>query len=189
MLLNAARRSGRARPMSTAAVSPSLALKVYGGKQSSPAAAATFAAWHECLDGVLYGGMDSSQAMEVLKPHMDEQCVFRPPTYFAPWKGREETLLLLSCVSEVFGNSFTYGRQWLSDDGCEWALEFEANIAESGKKIQGIDLVSLCEDTGRIKEFTVLARPPNAVDALKGAMMQKVPMRLAKLKAKQALGL
>ena len=49
--------------------------------------------------------------------------------------------------------------------------------------------MSLCEDTGRIKEFTVLARPPNAVDALKGAMMQKVPMRLAKLKAKQALGL
>lgn len=41
---------------------------------------------------------------------------------------------------------------------------------------------------GKIVEFIVLARPPNAVAELKKAMMQKVPMRLAKLKAKQALG-
>ena len=95
---------------------------------------------------------------------------------------------LSSAVSEVFGSSFTYGRQWLSDDGCEWALEFEASIGDTGKTVQGIDLVSLCEQSGCIKEFTVLARPPNAVEALKKAMMQKVPMRLAKLKAKQALG-
>ena len=55
--------------------------------------------------------------------------------------------------------------------------------------VHGIDLVSLCETSGRIKEFTVLARPPNAVSALKDEMMRKVPVRLAALKAKQALGL
>jgi hypothetical protein len=113
--------------------------------------------------------------------------VFRPPTYFKPWVGRDETLLLLGCVSDVFGESFTYHRQWLSEDGREWALEFTADIAGTKKSVTGIDLVSLC-DSGRICEFTVLARPPNAVDALKSEMMRKVPMRLAKLKAKQALG-
>lgn len=189
MLCSTLRSAARARGSALPRPLSSLALKVYGGKQASPAAAATFAAWHECLDGVLYNGMDSSKAMEVLKPHMDEECVFKPPTYFAPWTGRDEALLLLSCVSEVFGPSFTYGRQWLSDDGCEWALEFEASIGDTGKTVQGIDLVSLCEESGRIKDFTVLARPPNAVEALKKAMMQKVPMRLAKLKARQALGL
>ena len=39
--------------------------------------------------------------MDILKPHMHEECVFKPPTYFTPWTGRDETLLLLSCVSEV----------------------------------------------------------------------------------------
>ncbi len=69
----------------------------------------------------------------------------------------------------------------------EWALEFTADIADSGKTVHGIDLVSLCEE-GQIAEFTVLARPPNAVEQLKSEMMRRVPVRLAALKAKQALG-
>ena len=127
--------------------------------------------------------------MAILQPHMDEQCVFRPPTYYTPWTGRAETLLLLGAVSEVFGPSFKYGREWLSDDGLEWALEFTATVGDSDKVVHGIDLVSLCSQTSRIKEFTVLARPPNAVKALKDAMMAKVPVRLAKLKAKQMMGM
>ena len=74
----------------------------------------------------------------------------------------------------------------LSDDAREWALEFSAEVG--GKSVHGIDLVSLNE-AGLISEFTVLARPPNAVAALKDEMMRRVPVRLATLKAKQALGL
>lgn len=92
---------------------------------------------------------------------------------------------MLGSVGEVFGPSFRYGRQWLSDDGREWALEFEADIGT--RALTGIDLVSLDEDA-RITEFTVLARPPNAVEALKKEMMSRVPVRLAALKAKQAMG-
>ena len=40
-----------------------------------------------------------------------------------------------------------------------------------------------------IKVFTVLARPPNAVGLLKDEMMRRVPMRLAAMKAKKAMGL
>ena len=111
-------------------------------------------------------------------------------------------------------------------------LEFSAEI-EGDKRavVDGVDLVTL-DDEGRIVDFRVLARPPNAVTgsdnikncnwgyakeilrisslllyyylfssqltcqlicvwcrvtALKGAMMRKVPPRLAALKAKQAI--
>ena len=49
----------------------------------------------------------------------------------------------------------------------------------------GIDLVSVNDD-GKITDFKVMARPPNAVAALKDEMMRKVPTRLATLKLKQA---
>ena len=138
----------------------------FGGERASPAVLATFDAWHSAVGTVMAGTADTSDAMRRLHPHVDPQCVFRPPTYYKPWRGRDETLLLLGTVSEVFSTSFVYGRQWLSDDGREWALEFTADVADSGRTVHGIDLVSLC-DQGRISEFTVLARPPNAVAALK----------------------
>ena len=136
---------------------------------------------------MLHEGVDAAEAMHILKPHVDPACVFKPPTYYKPWTGRDETLLLLSCVSEVFGNSFTYGRQWLSDDGQEWALEFTANVTDK-VTVHGIDLISL-SPAGQIAELTVLARPPNAVKALKDEMMSRVPVRLAALKAKQLIGM
>ena len=45
----------------------------------------------------------------------------------------------------------------------------------------------LQDENGKIKEFVVLARPPNAVAALKEEMMKKVPPRLMASKAKTAL--
>lgn len=121
---------------------------------------------------------------EILREHVAEAAVFRPPTYFKPWTGREELLVLLECAIEVFGKSFSYRRQWISEDGRDWCLEFEATI--DGKALQGVDLVKLDQD-GKIVEVSVLARPPNAVEALKSAMLAKVPLRMAALRAKQAL--
>jgi len=157
---------------------------VYGGSCASDGAIASFAAWHAAVDAAMKGG----DAAALLRPVMHTSCVFRPPTYYQPWTGGEECMLLLQAVSEVFGPEFKYGRQWLSDDAREWALEFSAPIGDTGKVLQGMDLVTLDEDC-KISEFTVLARPPNAVAALKSAMMQKVPPRLAKLKAMQMLGM
>ena len=182
------RRSGLLHSLSRQYSSPFPAQGVYGGAEASDAAKATFAMWHRAVDEVLAERLSSEEAMKLLSPHMEEDCIFRPPTYFKPWTGRGETLLLLGTVAEVFGPSFKYGRQWLSDDGREWALEFKADVAATGKEVHGIDLVSLNE-AGRIAEFTVLARPPNAVEALKGEMMRRVPVRLAKLKAMQAMGM
>lgn len=148
-----------------------------GGPRSCPKAMATFDAWHSALEN-----LDGT----ILRPFVHDKCVFRPPTYFKPWEGGDEFVLLIDTVAQVFGESFTYTRQFLSDDGRDWALEFNAQIASTGKRLDGIDMVRLDED-GRIIEFTVLARPPNAVAALKDEMMRRVPPRLAALKAKQAL--
>ena len=127
--------------------------------------------------------------MARLRPHMRDDCIFRPPTCHGAWTGADETCLLLGTVSEVFGSSFRYGRQWLGEHGHEWALEFTTEVGAGSKKLlTGIDLVSL-DEAGKIKEFTVLARPPNAVALLKDEMMRRVPMRLAAMKAKKAMGL
>ena len=68
-----------------------------------------------------------------------------------------------------------------------WALEFSAEIAKTGKRVDGVDLVSL-DGHGKIKEFAVLARPPNGVAALKDEMMRRVPPRMLAFKARRALG-
>ena len=148
---------------------------VLGGNEASLAVKGTFVAWHLAVHDAKVDSLERFLAGRVA-----EQCTFHPPTYFPPWKGRREFLMLVTAAGEVFGDSFEYSRQWLSEDGREWALEFSAEIGATGKRIEGIDLVSL-DDHGVIQEFKVLARPPNAVSALKDAMMLKVPPRLAML--------
>jgi hypothetical protein len=137
---------------------------------------ATYKLWHASL----------KTDVEKLREHVNPDCEFHPPTYLTAWKGRDEFLLLMTCASEVFGESFQYGRQWISPDGKDWALEFTAKIGDSNLGITGVDLVKL-DDEGRIKEFVVVARPPSGVAEMKACMMRLAPPRLAALEDKQAL--
>jgi hypothetical protein len=154
---------------------------VLGGDKPNIEAKKTLIAWHLVVHDLKAESLD-----KYLRDRVVKDCIFSPPTYFTPWKGRDELLVILQSVGEVFGESFTYGRQWVSPDCREWALEFTADIADTGKKIEGIDMVSLNEE-GKITDFKVLARPPNAVSALKDQMMKKVPPKMALMKAKQAM--
>ncbi|GMI49625.1 hypothetical protein ScalyP_jg1911 [Parmales sp. scaly parma] len=132
---------------------------------------------------------DDGAMFTKLRSRMHQDCKFFPPTYYNHWEGGDETMVLLKCVSEVFGRSFQYNRQFLSDNGRDWCLEFEADIDQDPKaRLQGVDLVKLDEE-GMIIEFRVLARPPNAVAALKKVMVPKVVAPMAAMKAKKALGL
>ena len=180
--------ASRLRGLSTATADhlPSLAeLGALGGDCAAAPAVATFRAWHAGLDAAFRG----EDPKPLLRPHLHDKCVFKPPTYWQAWTGGDETMMLLETVGEVFGSTFRYERQWLSPDGNHWALEFKADIADSGKRIDGVDLVTLDEVTGQITELAVLARPPNGVEALKSEMMRRVPPRLAALKARKLLGL
>ena len=108
--------------------------KVYGGENMDAEARKTFECWHKAV---------STRDGNCVTGRVDPEVVFRPPTYFKPWKGEEEMKVILTCAAEVFGSSFKYKRQWLSPCGREWALEFETEIGHTGKIMNGIDLVSL----------------------------------------------
>ena len=61
---------------------------VFGGSCASDGAIASFAAWHGAVAVASSGG----DAAPLLRPVMHSSCVFRPPTYFTPWKGGEECM-------------------------------------------------------------------------------------------------
>ena len=60
----------------------------------------------------------------------------------------------LESVSEVFGESLQYHRQWISDDGRDWALEFTAEVGQKRMRIKGLDLITL-DASGCIVKFEV----------------------------------
>jgi hypothetical protein len=160
---------------------------VLGGENCCPKAFETFKAWHDVVSVGVTDKPDQKQleaAADKFANHVDEKILFSPPTYFKPWVGRDEFITIISCVGEVFGKSFKYGRQFISPDGRDWALEFTANIADSGKALTGMDVVKL-DENGKIVDFYVIARPPNAIAELKKEMMARVPQRMVKMKAKK----
>ena len=107
---------------------------------------------------------DANGIKEMLHPEV----VFRPPTYWADWVGKEPVAILLEHVSAIF-EEFRYRRSW--SDGTNHALEFQARVGEFD--IVGVDLITT-DAAGLITEFEVVARPYKTVGALREAMMARV---------------
>ena len=93
---------------------------VLGGARMDEACARAFDTWHGCVAGAQQE-VGAPLGLERLRDVVADDCVFKPPTYYTPWAGGDETTVLLGCAAEVFGPSFAYGRQWLSEDGRERA--------------------------------------------------------------------
>lgn len=168
---------------------------VLGGNNISSVALETFQIWHKTIkEGtkITSSSTSNNNKDEVkklfleLKQHVHSECIFSPPTYYKSWVGADEFLCIIESVGTVFGSSFEYQRQWLSDDGHDWALEFTATIGKSNYKLNGIDLVKL-DENGKIREFSVLGRPPNAIQELKNQMMLVATPKLVALKAKKSM--
>lgn len=95
---------------------------------------------------------------------------FYSPVKFRPFEGREMVMGLFGVLLRVF-EDFRYlgiheGAARTSADGSEAAsavLPFRTTVA--GKEIHGIDLLHF-DESGRIKEFTVMVRPLSAVQVL-----------------------
>ena len=114
-----------------------------------------------------------------------ENAVFFSPVVYTPQAGKAKVIGYLKAAAEIlFNDSFRYVRELRGTD--EAMLEFTVTI--EGIEVNGIDLIRFDED-GMIVDFAVLARPPNAVAALKDAMMIAAGPKLAALKVKQAFGL
>ncbi|MFE4961006.1 nuclear transport factor 2 family protein [Streptomyces sp. NPDC056653] len=97
------------------------------------------------------------------------------PVKFTPFEGRPMVLGLFGVLLRTF-EDFRYighfeGAAETSADGEEAPsaiLLFRATV--HGKEIHGIDLLHF-DETGRIKEFTVMVRPQSAVHALGEAVL------------------
>jgi len=97
------------------------------------------------------------------------------PVKFTPFEGKPMVLGLFGVLLRTF-EDFRYighfeGAAETSTDGEEAPsaiLLFRATV--HGKEIHGIDLLQF-DETGRIKEFTVMVRPRSAVHALGQAVL------------------
>ena len=101
---------------------------------------------------------------------LSETVVFRPPTYWKDWMGREITAMILTQVSEVF-EDFTYVRVF--NDYPNYALEFKAKIGQLDA--EGVDLITLNEEN-LVSEFTVVMRPLKTVQYLREEMQSRLKL-------------
>ena len=115
--------------------------------------------WHAFAESGDVGLLDDLLADDV---------EFHPPTYWKPRRGKAVVTIILGTVATVF-EEFRYEREWI--DGPNWALEFTARVGELDLK--GVDLIRL-DEQGKIADFEVAARPPNAVAALRDAMEERL---------------
>lgn len=149
----------------------------FGGSNASPAALKTFELFHSAI------ASRNAAAVADLCATNDDEVLFFPPTFFRPLKGRLAMQAVLSGVMELIGDHFKYHRQWRSEDGLDWVLEFESKMKGEGRDflISGVDMLHL-NDQGRIVEFKVMIRPHAALTELKRQMSELVPIKIAELK-------
>lgn len=133
-----------------------------------PPVARSLVIWHEMI---------ASGSMERLASISADDCVFRSPAFYKPYRGKEALQIVLSSVATVF-EDFAYHRTLTSADGLNVMLEFSARIG--GTQLKGIDLVRFNPD-GKIAEFEVMIRPMNALMALGKMMSERAGPKLKAL--------
>ena len=98
--------------------------------------------------------------------------VLHSPVTFKPFEGKDAIRQLLGILLEVF-EEFRYTDELESGEGVQ-ALIFRARLRD--RDLEGIDILRF-DDSGLIREFTVMVRPRSALELLLG----EVGSRLVKL--------
>ena len=106
---------------------------------------------------------------EVMATFADD-AVLHSPVVFKPFEGRAAIRQLLSILFETF-KDFRYTDELEAVDGTQ-ALIFCARVGD--RDLQGLDLIRF-DDSGLIRDLTVMVRPRSALEAL----MAEVGPRLA----------
>ena len=91
---------------------------------------------------------------------MADEVVLYTPRFWKPITDRNWMIGILHMIPQAI-EGFTYKRHWV--DGTEVFMEFVGNVGKY--TLQGLDIFTLNEE-GKIKELTVMVRPPNALAAL-----------------------
>ena len=105
-----------------------------------------------------------SNNVNELKPILDENVVFKPPTYWKQWQGKEVVARILTHVGSVFKN-LEYRRVLCNSS--DYFLEFSCNIGQLDAT--GVDMIAL-NDRGLIENFEVVMRPYKSVGELRKSL-------------------
>ena len=102
-----------------------------------------------------------SRDVAVMMEAFADGAVLHSPITFKPFEGKEAIARLLGILMQVF-QDFRYTDELTAEDGTK-ALIFRTRVGD--RDVEGLDLIRF-DDTGRIRDFTVMVRPRSAVEAL-----------------------
>jgi len=105
-------------------------------------------------------GVESKDVAVMMEAFADG-AVLHSPITFTPFEGKEAIARLLGILMQVF-QDFRYTDELAAEDGTK-ALIFRTRVGD--RDVEGLDLIRF-DDTGRIRDFTVMVRPRSAVEAL-----------------------
>ena len=105
-----------------------------------------------------------SNNVDDLETIFDENILFKPPTYWKEWQGKEVVARILSHVGSVFKN-LEYKRVLCND--LDYFLEFNCKIGDLDAT--GLDMITL-NKRGLIEKFEVVMRPYKSVGELRKSM-------------------
>ena len=105
-----------------------------------------------------------SNNVDQLESIFDENILFKPPTYWKEWQGKELVARILSHVGSVFKN-LEYKRVLCND--LDYFLEFNCKIGDLDAT--GVDMITL-NKRGLIEKFEVVMRPYKSVGKLRKSM-------------------
>jgi hypothetical protein len=101
-----------------------------------------------------------------------DDVVFRSPVVHAPYQGRDQAMVLLRAVAQVF-EDFRYTREIGAPGAADSALVFRARVGD--RELEGCDFIHLNQE-GLIDELYVMVRPLTGVMALAEAMKQQLAL-------------
>jgi len=102
-----------------------------------------------------------SKDVRVMMEAFADGAVLHSPITFRPFEGKEAIARLLGILMQVF-QDFRYTDELTAEDGTR-ALIFRTRVGD--RDVEGLDLIRF-DETGLIRDFTVMVRPRSAVEAL-----------------------
>ena len=104
-----------------------------------------------------------SRDVGVMMAAFADGAVLHSPITFRPFEGKEAIARLLGILMQVF-QDFRYTDELTADDGTK-ALVFRTRVGD--RDVEGLDLIRF-DDTGLIRDFTVMVRPRSAARCARG---------------------
>ena len=105
-------------------------------------------------------GVESKDVAVMMEAFADG-AVLHSPITFKPFEGKEAIARLLGILMQVF-QDFRYTDELTAEDGTK-ALIFRTRVGD--RDVEGLDLIRF-DESGLIRDFTVMVRPRSAVEAL-----------------------